>query len=116
MGRTIRQSIFDMNLYNPVPVQIKNIIENPETTVKQQNNEEKNTKPAVNTSTAHALFISANLTKKEWDIAELIIQGKSDKEIASALDISTGTVAVHNKKIYKKLNVHSRAQLIEKVQ
>ena len=116
IGRNIRQSIFDMNLYNPVPVQIKNIIENPETTVKQQNNEEKNTKPAVNTSTAHALFISANLTKKEWDIAELIIQGKSDKEIASALNISTGTVAVHNKKIYKKLNVHSRAQLIEKVQ
>ena len=48
--------------------------------------------------------------------AELIINGKSDKEIASILNISTGTVAVHNKNIYKKLDVHSRSQLIEKVQ
>ncbi len=62
-----------------------------------------------------AVFISAHLTKKEMDIAKLIATGKTDKEIATALNISAGTVAVHNKNIYKKLGIHSRHELIEKL-
>jgi DNA-binding NarL/FixJ family response regulator len=46
---------------------------------------------------------------------ELIIAGKTDKEIASELFISVGTVASHNKKIFKKLEVHSRVELINKL-
>lgn len=63
----------------------------------------------------NAVFVSANLTKKEAAIAKLIVSGKTDKEISAELGISTGTVAVHNKNIYKKLNVHSRKELSEKL-
>lgn len=63
----------------------------------------------------NAIFVSANLTKKECAIARLIAAGKTDKEISAELKISTGTVAVHNKNIYKKLDVHSRKELAEKV-
>lgn len=61
-----------------------------------------------------AVLNSANLTTKETEIARLIADGKTDKEIASELGISTGTVAVHNKNLYKKLKIHSRAELIKK--
>lgn len=61
-----------------------------------------------------ATLDSANLTTKEKIIACLIAEGKSDKEIAAELNISTGTVAVHNKNLYKKLKIHSRAELIKK--
>jgi DNA-binding CsgD family transcriptional regulator len=54
-------------------------------------------------------------SKREKDIVELIIAGKTDKEIASELFISVGTVASHNKKIFKKLEVHSRVELINKL-
>ena len=64
---------------------------------------------------ATAVFTSAKLTKKEKDIAHLILEGKSDKEIAAELGISPGTVAVHNKKIYRKLGIHSRSELISKL-
>lgn len=69
----------------------------------------------LNLSEAAAMFNSAKLTKKESDIAHLIIEGKSDKEIAAIMGIAAGTVAVHNKKIYKKLGIHSRSELAEKL-
>ena len=52
-----------------------------------------------------------SFTKTEIKIAEKIALGKSDKEIAKELQISPSTVAVHNKKIFKKLNIHSRKEL-----
>ena len=62
-------------------------------------------------SVLKACFDSANLTKTEIKIAEKIALGKRDKEIAKELQISPSTVAVHNKKIFKKLNIHSRKEL-----
>ena len=44
-----------------------------------------------------------------------MISGKSDKDIAEELFISPGTVASHNKKIFKKLEVHSRVELMNKL-
>lgn len=61
------------------------------------------------------LFKDANLSKREIQIAELILNGKSDKEIAETLSISFQTVQTHNKNLYKKLDVHSRIELINKV-
>ena len=55
------------------------------------------------------------LSSREKQIAELIISGKSDKDIAEELFISLGTVASHNKKIFKKLDVHSRVELMNKL-
>ena len=67
--------------------------------------------------TSKTLFITENteLSSREKEITLLIAEGKSDKEIAMMLNISPATVATHNKKIYRKLNVHSRVELIKKL-
>lgn len=97
---TVRTSVFDKNPYKEV-VSEK---EQPVPAVK--------TVPVDSSASFTAVCISAGLTKKETDIAHLIAKGLSDKEIAEKAAISPSTVAVHNKKIFKKLGVHSRAELI----
>lgn len=53
-----------------------------------------------------------DLTDKEDKVMQLIKQGLTYKEIASALHISYHTVNHHLKNIYLKLNVNSKAQLL----
>ena len=52
------------------------------------------------------------LTDREFEILQLIGEGKSPKEISRQLHISGKTVAVHNANIRQKLNLKSTAQLI----
>lgn len=63
-----------------------------------------------NESLARALEDS-NLTKKEHEILQLLIKGASYKEIAGLVFISVETLNSHIKNIYRKLNVHSRAEI-----
>ena len=53
----------------------------------------------------------SNLTAREKEILQLLIQGNSYKEIAGAIFISIETLNSHIKNIYRKLNVHSRSEL-----
>ena len=53
-----------------------------------------------------------NLTKQEVTIKELIINGKTNKEIANELHISLNTVKTHISNIYQKLNISNRKDLI----
>jgi DNA-binding NarL/FixJ family response regulator len=55
-----------------------------------------------------------DLTTRERQIAALLKNGLSTKEIASQLDISPYTVSTHVKHIYRKLDVSSRPQLRKK--
>ena len=55
--------------------------------------------------------IFKELTKKEYEIALLIGEGKSNKEIASTLYITEGTVKNHITKILDKLDLRDRTQL-----
>ncbi|WP_299244944.1 LuxR C-terminal-related transcriptional regulator [uncultured Aquimarina sp.] len=55
-----------------------------------------------------------SLSKQENTIKELIISGKSNKEIASELFISINTVKTHISNIYSKLHISSRKELINK--
>lgn len=57
----------------------------------------------------------SQLSQREKQVALLISVGKSDKEIAAELHLSPATVATHNKNIFKKLGVHSRVELINKL-
>jgi DNA-binding NarL/FixJ family response regulator len=50
-----------------------------------------------------------SVSEREIDVLKLMAQGKSNKEIGSALFISGGTVKSHVKSIFAKLNVNSRA-------
>jgi DNA-binding NarL/FixJ family response regulator len=51
------------------------------------------------------------LTERERDVAVLLAQGKSNREIAAALVISESTAEVHVKHILSKLDLKSRAQV-----
>ncbi len=55
------------------------------------------------------------LSNREWDVLKLLLQGKSNKLIASSLDISVRTVEFHLKNIYVKFQVSSRVELILKL-
>ena len=52
------------------------------------------------------------LTRKELDIFKAIIQGKSNKEIASEFFVELSTVKTHINKLYQKLAVNSRQEAI----
>ena len=52
------------------------------------------------------------LSRREEEVIALLLQGKSNKQIAAALHISERTVEFHLKNIYAKFNVNSRVELI----
>ena len=54
---------------------------------------------------------TAGLTSREWEIAGLVAEGLSNREIAGRLVISKRTVDAHIEHIYGKLGVSSRVQL-----
>jgi DNA-binding NarL/FixJ family response regulator len=60
-------------------------------------------------------FGSAELTTREEEIMGYLCQQKTDKEIAETLGIGSGTVHVHVSSIFKKLNVHTRAEAVRKI-
>ncbi len=52
------------------------------------------------------------LTQRELEILQMIVDGKSNKEIASALDLSVNTVAVHRANMMDALDIHKTAELV----
>ncbi len=55
-----------------------------------------------------------NLTEREKEILSCLVEGMSYKLIADECTISIDTVNVHIKNIYKKLQVHSKSEAVEK--
>ena len=55
---------------------------------------------------------SPRLSKREMEVLESLARGKSNREIAHALDVSEGTIKYHVKSILRKLNVIGRAEAI----
>ena len=53
-----------------------------------------------------------NLTKREFEILELLAQGLSYEQIAINLYISYGTVRKHVENCYRKLRVHSKIEAV----
>jgi DNA-binding CsgD family transcriptional regulator len=54
------------------------------------------------------------LTPQELQIAIHAAEGKSNREIGAALFLSPRTVEFHLTRVYRKLNIHSRAELIRR--
>ena len=52
-------------------------------------------------------------TSRENEVLQLLAEGKSMKEVAAILEISTGTVAFHKYKMMEKLGLKSNAELLE---
>jgi len=52
------------------------------------------------------------LTPRELEVLQMIVDGKSNKEIAVALELSANTVAVHRANIMNTLGIHKTAELV----
>jgi DNA-binding NarL/FixJ family response regulator len=64
-------------------------------------NREANGKPSLD-----------GLTDREQEVLQVLAEGKTNDEIAEALVISPKTVARHRENLMRKLNLHSRAELV----
>ncbi|MGJ8656577.1 MAG: response regulator [Akkermansiaceae bacterium] len=54
------------------------------------------------------------LTPREQEVLDLLIEGKSYKLIGDELHVSIDTVRSHVRKVYSKLHIHSRAEIMQK--
>ncbi|HUE46757.1 MAG TPA: response regulator transcription factor [Aestuariivirgaceae bacterium] len=52
---------------------------------------------------------ATQLTPRQGDVLELVVQGKSNKEIARALNLGPGTIKVHLAALFRSLGVANRA-------
>jgi RNA polymerase sigma factor (sigma-70 family) len=52
------------------------------------------------------------LTEREKEVLQLLAEGKSNKEIAGMLNLSTNTVETHRTRLMQKLNLHSSAEIV----
>lgn len=68
-----------------------------------------NTQPVSNKATAPHLL--EPLSTRELDVLHLIVQGRTNQEIAQQLCLALCTIRWHIKNIYGKLQVHNRVQL-----
>jgi two-component system, NarL family, response regulator NreC len=54
----------------------------------------------------------ANLSSRERQVLQLVAEGKTTKEVASVLGISSKTASAHRERLMKKLDVHETAGLV----
>lgn len=52
-----------------------------------------------------------DLTPREWEILQLVAEGRSTREIASSLNLSAKTVENHRQSVMNKLDLHNVADL-----
>jgi DNA-binding CsgD family transcriptional regulator len=60
------------------------------------------------------VFEDEQLTPQELQIALQVAEGKTNKEVGAALFLSHKTIEFHLSRIYRKLDMHSRAELIRR--
>ena len=53
------------------------------------------------------------ISPRQREILQLLAEGKSAKEIASILDISTRTVEFHKYKMMEQLNIKTSSELVQ---
>jgi two-component system, NarL family, response regulator LiaR len=60
--------------------------------------------------------IRSSLTRREWEVIDLLAEGATTAGIAHTLELSPATVRTHVKHILRKLGVHSREDAISHVE
>lgn len=56
-----------------------------------------------------------DVTQRETEVMTLLVAGKSRREICDELTVSPDTVKTHVRSVYRKMGVHSRQELIDRV-
>jgi DNA-binding CsgD family transcriptional regulator len=59
--------------------------------------------------------ITVQLTQREREVASLVAQGSNNQEIASALSVARETVKKTLRRVYSKLDVNGRAQMVARL-
>jgi DNA-binding NarL/FixJ family response regulator len=52
------------------------------------------------------------LTSREREVLQMIAEGKTNKEIATLLNLSVYTVDAHRGRVMEKLNLHTTGELV----
>ncbi len=52
------------------------------------------------------------LTDREREVLQLLAEGRSNKEVASLLDVGVSTVETHRANMMQKLNLHNTAEIV----
>ncbi len=55
---------------------------------------------------------NTGLTPRELEVLQMIVDGKSNKEIAAVLNLSANTIAVHRANMMDTLGIHKAADLV----
>ena len=71
--------------------------------------------PATSAELAPMILLAYGLTRREGEVAQLVLQGKPTNQLARQLHISENTVEDHLKAIFAKVGVGSRGELTAKV-
>jgi DNA-binding NarL/FixJ family response regulator len=68
--------------------------------------------PRIAWTPGEELKQAPQLTPRELEVLQLIVHGKSNKDIAVVLGLSANTIAVHRAKIMERLGMHNTAELV----
>jgi DNA-binding NarL/FixJ family response regulator len=52
------------------------------------------------------------LTDREKEVLHLLAEGRSNKEVATVLDVGLSTVETHRSNLMQKLNLHNTAEIV----
>jgi DNA-binding NarL/FixJ family response regulator len=93
------------------PVHRSTLVQLVQSVVKPQparavNRDQASSGPGLNPEASHTL------TPRQHEVLGLLVQGKSNREIAEAMGLSENTVKVHLVTIFKVLGVHSRTEAL----
>ena len=110
METAIEAIRLDLDDYVLKPVNRDDLFEKIQHCLKK-NNHSHSPKPKPNFA-QNLKLEDAGLTRREKEVVQLAAQGYNDDEIATMLSISAFTVKFHLKRIFKKLGIHKRVELI----
>lgn len=61
-----------------------------------------------------ARLLKMGISKREWEVLDLMAKGLSNQEIAGTLFLSLNTIKTHSSRLFEKLDVKRRTQAIGK--
>ena len=110
METAIEALRLDLDDYVLKPVNRDDLFEKIQGCLEKKNNSHP-TNPKPNFS-QNIKVENAGLTRREKEVVQLAAKGYNDDEISKMLAISAFTVKFHLKRIFKKLGIHKRVELI----